>query len=163
MQERVTAAMYGTIDSSFMSGIDPVSGKYYIYNDCIPGGWGGKYDSDGLTCLVELVGNIDDIPIEIAELKHPLRYHRSEVRQDSGGPGRFRGGLGTLREIEVLGEAARCCIQADRSLSAPYGLFGGQSGARTRYSIVRRDETVDVIGGVRPDGTHVSAKRPVWV
>jgi N-methylhydantoinase B len=163
LPERVTAAHYGTIDSSFMSGMDPRTGKYYIYNDCIPGGWGAKHDSDGLTCMIELVGNIDDIPIEIAELKHPLRYRRSELRTDSGGAGKFRGGLGTLREIEVLGDAARCCIQADRTASAPYGLFGGKSGARTRYSVVRPDGQVDVIGGIRPDGSHVSAKRPVWV
>ena len=63
----------------------------------------------------------------------------------------------------VLEGAARCCIQADRTISAPYGLFGGKSAARTRYSIVRRDGQVDVIGGTRADGSHASAKRAVWV
>jgi N-methylhydantoinase B len=157
--ERVTAALYGTIDSSFLSGTDPATGLSYIYNDWIPGGWGGKYNADGVSCMIELCGNTDDIPIEIAELKYPLRYRRSELRRDSGGPGRFRGGLGTLREIEVLSGNARASIQADRTLTQPWGLFGGLGGAQTRYSVVRRDGAVDVVGGIRPDGTHVSAKR----
>jgi N-methylhydantoinase B len=156
---RVTGALYGTIDTSFMSGLDPETGKYYIYNDWIPGGWGGKYDSDGISCMIELCGNTDDIPIEVAELKYPLRYQRSELRVDSGGTGKYRGGLGTLREIQVLRGKARASTQADRTKTPPFGVFGGGPAATTRYSKVHKDGSVEVLGGKRPDGTYGSAKR----
>jgi N-methylhydantoinase B len=157
--ERVLGALYGTINSSFLSGVDPKTGDHYIFNDWIPGGWGGAVDHDGVSCMIELCGNTDDIPIEIVELKYPLRYRKSELIPDSGGPGRFRGGLGTERIIEVLSDGARASIQADRTFTRPWGVFGGAGGANTRYSIVRTDGSVDVVGGRRPDGTHVSAKR----
>jgi len=92
------------------------------------------------------VGNTDDIPIEIIELKYPLRYHRSELIANSGGPGRFRGGLGTMREVEVLSDGARASIQADRTVTKPWGtvrrrrrqehaLLGRRAGtARSRSS-----------------------------
>jgi N-methylhydantoinase B len=159
MPERVIGALYGTINSSFLSGHDPKTGDHYIYNDWIPGGWGGAVDHDGVSCMIELCGNTDDIPIEIVELKYPLRYHRSELIPDSGGPGRFRGGLGTERIIEVLSDGARASIQADRTETKPWGQFGGGGGANTRYSVVRANGDIDVVGGRRPDGTVVSAKR----
>jgi N-methylhydantoinase B len=157
--ERVIGAMYGTINSSFISGPDPETGDHFIFNDWIPGGWGAAHDHDGVSCMMELCGNTDDIPIEIIELKYPLRYHRSELIADSGGPGRYRGGLGTLREVEVLCDGARASIQADRTVTKPWGLFGGQGGQNTRYSVVGADGEVTVVGGRRPDGTTVSAKR----
>lgn len=159
MPERVTGALYGTIDSSFLSGTDPVTGKHFIFNDWIPGGWGGCCDHDGVSCMIEICGNTDDIPIEITELKYPLRYRRSELITDSSGPGRYRGGMGTTREIEVLSGTARASIQADRTITQPWGVFGGLGGSNTRYSVVRRDGTVEVVGGRRPDGTYLSAKR----
>jgi N-methylhydantoinase B len=112
-----------------------------------------------VSCMMELCGNTDDIPIEIIELKYPLRYHRSELIADSGGPGRYRGGLGTMREVEVLSDGARASIQADRTVTKPWGLFGGGGGQNTRYSVVAPDGEVTVVGGRRPDGTYVSAKR----
>ena len=157
--ERVLGALYGTINSSFLSGIDPATGDHYIFNDWIPGGWGGAVDHDGVSCMIELCGNTDDIPIEIAELKYPLRYHRSELIPDSGGPGRFRGGLGTERIIEVLSDRARASIQADRTITRPWGVFGGAGGANTRYSVVREGGAIEVVGGRRDDGSCVSAKR----
>lgn len=157
MPEKVIGAPYGTIDTSFMSGIR--NGHHWIYNDWIPGGWGGRFDSDGISCMIELIGNTDDIPIEVAELKYPLRYRRSELRTDSGGPGKYRGGLGTLREIEVTEGTARACIQADRTKTAPWGIFGGMAGARTRYSLVKKDGQVVVMGGIDPQGRALSAKR----
>jgi len=157
--ERVTGALYGTIDTSFISGVDPKTGKYYLYNDWIPGGWGGKVDSDGISCMIELVGNTDDIPVEVAELKYPLRYRHSELRTDSGGIGKFRGGLGTLRQVEVVRGKGRVASQADRTKTAPFGIFGGGPGMRTRYSVVHKDGTVEVYGGKTADGTYGSAKR----
>ncbi len=158
MPQKVIGAPYGTIDTSFMSGLDR-RGKDWIYNDWIPGGWGGRFDSDGISCMIEMIGNTDDIPIEVAELKYPLRYRRSELRTDSGGPGKYRGGLGTLREIEVLEGTARACIQADRTKTAPWGIFGGMPAARTRYSHVKRNGDVEVKGGIDANGQPQSAKK----
>ncbi len=159
MPERVTGAPYGTIDTSFISGTDPETHDYWIYNDWIPGGWGGCHDHDGQNCMIILVANTDDIPIEVCELKYPLRYRWSELIPDSGGPGKFRGGLGVMREVEVLGPEARASIQADRTRTAPWGVFGGGPASRTRYSVIRPDGTQEVIGGIGFDGSYQSAKK----
>jgi N-methylhydantoinase B len=157
--DRVTGASYGTMDTSFLSGTDPTTGEHYIFNDWIPGGWGACHDHDGVNCLIVLCANTDDIPIEITELKYPLRYRFSELITDSGGPGRFRGGLGVAREIEVLSEHAIASLQADRTRTQPWGIFGGSGGRRTRYLVKTGDQGSRVVGGIAPDGSYLSAKR----
>jgi N-methylhydantoinase B len=75
-----------------------------------------------------LYANTRNNPIEDIESHLPLRVTRYELLEDRAGPGRWRGGLGSVREVEFL-DAAGYSLEGDGSVWAPPGLFGGQPGA----------------------------------
>lgn len=77
-------------------------------------------------------------PVEAVEQKYPLRVERTELRVDSGGDGRWRGGLGLLREVRILAPTAQLSVLSEKNLLPPYGVCGGRAGAPNRF-YVRRD------------------------
>ncbi len=158
LPKAVTAASYGTIDTSFFTGKDPVTYRDWLFNDPVPGGYGAGHNHDGESALIGLVANVKDVPIEVVELRYPLRFVRSELRVDSGGVGQHRGGLGVIHEIQILAEEAALTIQADRTRTSPWGLFGGGSGVSTRYTLVRADGSEQLLGGKMGD-RYESAKK----
>jgi N-methylhydantoinase B len=70
--------------------------------------------------------------VEALEISYPLRVERYEIRGNSGGPGRHRGGHGVVRSLTVIGHDARVSLQSDRRRFAPYGLHGGLEGTTGR-------------------------------
>lgn len=160
MPEVVSAAPYGTINTTWITGFRRETRERFLFIDAIPGGWGAKKESDGLPVMIALVGNIDDMPAEIIELKYPIRLLSTELRVDSGGPGRRRGGLGAVRELELLEDDAQLSIQADRAKFAPWGIFGGKEAMRTKYTLVRADGQTELLGGIEGD-RYESPKRTV--
>jgi N-methylhydantoinase B len=78
-------------------------------------------------------------PVEALEYAYPFRVRRYAYRRGSGGNGKFRGGDGLVREIEMLGPA-QITLLADRRIFAPYGLDGGEEGARGRSVLVENGE-----------------------
>jgi N-methylhydantoinase B len=79
------------------------------------------------------------MPAEAVELHFPIRLLRYELRQDTGGPGRRRGGLGTRRDYEVLADSASLSFVADRCIVGANGLAGGQQGGPGAYLVDRGD------------------------
>ncbi|HIC96328.1 TPA: hydantoinase B/oxoprolinase family protein, partial [Candidatus Bipolaricaulota bacterium] len=67
-------------------------------------------------------------PIEALEIAYPLRVERYELRPDSSGAGRWRGGLGIRRDIRVVGHRARLSLLGERRITRPYGVLGGEPG-----------------------------------
>ena len=89
------------------------------------GGWGAKYDEDGMSATVCINdGDTHNSPVEATEAKAPMVLRRRALRQDSGGPGRFRGGLGVVQDVELLAPAM-FQTQTERTLCPPWGLLGG--------------------------------------
>ena len=158
LPKTVTAASYGTIDTTFLTGIDPLTREQWLFNDPVPGGFGAGHDHDGLNCCIGLVANVKDVPVEVVELRYPLRFHRSELRDDSGGTGKNRGGLGAVHEIEILADDVQATIQADRTRTAPWGIFGGGPGAKTKYSLIHEGGYEELIGG-QEGNKYESAKK----
>ena len=78
-------------------------------------------------------------------METPVRLNRVALRPDSGGDGEHRGGLGTIREYEVLVDDVSFTHRGERHYSAPQGLFGGKEAARARSVIHRRDGTREEI------------------
>ena len=156
--EEVTAAPYGTIDTTFLTGTDPDTKEAWLFNDPVPGGYGAGYDHDGESVFIGLVANVKDVPVEVVELRYPLQFVKSELREDSAGEGKHRGGLGAVREIKILSDEAEATIQADRTRTSPWGLFGGGSGSSTRYSLIRPDGSEQLLGGQYGD-EYQSAKK----
>jgi N-methylhydantoinase B len=88
---------------------------------------GARAGRDGISGVAVHVGNSRATPVEILESEFPVRLRRFELLADSGGAGRWRGGLGVVREYEILADA-RFSVRMDRHTISPRGLDGGQPG-----------------------------------
>lgn len=129
--ERVTAASSGTMNVLTVGGIDPRNGQRYAYIEAYGGGQGGMHGQDGMDAVHTTTSNTRNAPAEVIERYYPLRVLRYGLVTGSGGAGRFRGGLGLLREIHFEGDAT-ISIVSDRHRTRPWGLFGGEPGQPAR-------------------------------
>jgi N-methylhydantoinase B len=94
----------------------------------ISGCWGGRPDQDGIEAITNPSQNLSNTPIEVLERQHPVRIEDYALVEDSGGPGRYRGGMGLRRSYRLLADEAILQLRADRLKFAPYGLAGGKPG-----------------------------------
>jgi N-methylhydantoinase B len=135
---RVTAATNGANSAWVFSGVDPHNGRYYVYLETIGGGSGARAAKDGLDGVQVHVTNTSNLPVECLEMEYPLLVEEYSLVEDSGGPGRFRGGRGLRRTIRVLAGEPTFLGTLDRARVAPWGLFGGGPGGRGAL-LLRRD------------------------
>jgi N-methylhydantoinase B len=98
------------------------------------GAVGARHDRDGVSASKVHVANGSLTPIEVLETEFPIRLRRFELVPDSGGAGRYRGGLGYVREYEILGES-RFTTRNGRELTAPAGRDGGLPGTVSRLVV----------------------------
>ncbi len=126
--DRVMAA--GDGGATMLSvGIEERDGAARVMVDFLCSAWGARPSADGLDGASALGANLANVPIEELEALYPLRYRTYGFVADSGGDGRYRGGLASIREFEFVGDRGELSIRSDRRHSPPYGLFGGASGA----------------------------------
>lgn len=124
-------------------GVDPETGRRWILYDLILGGFGGRATKDGAEALCP-VFNCANVPVEVHETNNPVRIHTLSLIQDSAGPGRFRGGCGMRKDIEMLTEGATVVLLGDRHRTAPWGLFGGGEGAKARTVLIRGGQEAEL-------------------
>jgi N-methylhydantoinase B len=122
-----------------IGGIDD-TGKRWIMYDLIFGGYGGRSNKDGVEALAPVM-NCANVPVEVHETNNPVRIHRLQQIPDTCGAGQYRGGCGTRKDVEVLCENATVVLLGDRHETAPYGLFGGKSGATAQTLLIRDGKT----------------------
>lgn len=122
-----------------IAGVDPETGGRWIMYDLILGGFGGRSWKDGAEALCP-VFNCANVPVEVHETNNPVRIHRLQIIPDSGGPGRFRGGCGLRKDVELLAESATAVLLGDRHANPPYGVFGGRPGAVASTLLLRDGE-----------------------
>jgi N-methylhydantoinase B len=113
------------------------NGQHWVYMDIQEGSYGGRFGKDGLDAVDTLYANTRNNPVEDIESHYPLRVTRYELNVDTGGAGRWRGGLGTIREIEFLAPGGMS-LEGDGSVHPPPGLFGGADGTPGRVEINHR-------------------------
>ena len=135
--ERVAACSGGTACNFLFGGVDPVRNEYYTNYHLEACGWGGKATGDGNSAQGVINGNCRNTPVEVFETRYPWRVHSLRLVADSGGAGKYRGGLATERIMEVLAPAIVVSEFADRTESDPWGLFGGKSGGRAATLVKR--------------------------
>jgi N-methylhydantoinase B len=135
LPDRIPAASSGTMNNLTIGGADPRNGQAYAYYETIAGGSGARPGSDGVSGVHTHMTNSLNTPVEALEYAYPFRVRRYAYRVNSGGRGRFQGGEGLTREIELLAPA-QVTILSDRRIFAPYGLNGGSEGALGKNSIV---------------------------
>ena len=143
----IPAASLGTMNNLTIGGVDPVRNLPFAYYETVGGGAGAGPLGDGLSGVHVHMTNTLNTPVEALEYAYPIRVRRYALRRGSGGAGRHRGGEGLVREIEFLCPAT-VTILSERRRTAPYGLHGGDPGARGRNVLVRQGEAQDLPGKV---------------
>ena len=125
MPDRIPAASQGTMNNLAMGARQ--AGHSWDYYETMAGGMGGGPKGAGLSAVQSHMTNTLNTPIEVLEMEFPLRIHRYQVRNASGGEGRNAGGNGLVRDFEFL-EPAMVTLLSERRRHAPWGLAGGQPG-----------------------------------
>ncbi len=135
LPDRIPAASSGTMNNLTIGGIDSRTGQSYAYYETIAGGSGARPNSDGVSGVHTHMTNSLNTPVEALEYAYPFRVRQYSYRANSGGCGKYRGGDGLIREIELLGPA-QVTLLTERRILAPYGLQGGESGAKGRSVLI---------------------------
>jgi len=139
--ERVMASESCTGTNFVFGGNHPDYDEYFACYDIMSGGWGGRYGHDGNDCVIAINGNCRFNPTEVFETRFPLRVEDCELVTDSGGAGKWRGGLGyrrTLLATEVPITGSQC---SDRHEVKPWAIFGGQPGGNGGTLIKKNGST----------------------
>lgn len=141
-----TCAGIGNLKVGTYSGVTD-DDEYWVYMDISSGSYGGRPTKDGLDAVDTLYANTRNNPIEDIESHYPLRVTRYELRENTEGAGKNRGGLGPIRELEFA-SPGRVSIEGDGNKYPPWGFDGGEDG--TTGQIVLDPET--------EGETHLSSK-----
>ncbi len=141
---KVPAASQGTMNNVTIGGALAAGGAFAYY-ETIGGGMGARPDADGPSAVHSHMTNTLNTPVEALEYAYPLRVLRYEVRRGSGGRGKFRGGNGIRRDVQVLTDC-RATLLSERRRRGPYGLAGGEAGLPGENVILRGGEEIPLPG-----------------
>jgi N-methylhydantoinase B len=129
--------------------------RYRVYMEVVGGGWGASQAVDGMDVVDCPLGNCSNVPIEALESDHPyMRVEEYAIRQDSAGAGERRGGHGARRVYRILEDGVTFNTYSDRHRVAPWGLFGGLPGEKSRYTVERGGERIEL-----PSKTNFDLRR----
>ena len=132
--------------------------SHYVYYELLSGTWGARPDRDGNDGLCNPANVASNIPVEQAECEYPVRIDRYGLVCDSGGAGRFRGGMAIEREWTLLSGEAHLAIRSDRRNHLPYGLYGGRpatGSTNVLYSGDGREELPTMISTSMSAGDRI--------
>ncbi len=154
LPDLVPAASQGTMNNITIGGDDPRTGGPFAYYETIAGGMGAAAGVDGPSGVHVHMTNTLNTPAEALEYAYPLRVTRYALRRGSGGAGRWRGGDGVIREVELLADA-QVTILSERRRHTPWGAAGGGPGAAGENWHVRGQGTGvrDQEMGIRRQGS----------
>jgi N-methylhydantoinase B/oxoprolinase/acetone carboxylase alpha subunit len=133
--DRAAAACGGTGCNFLFGGFHPRSGSYYTHYNFEGIGWGGRALTDGNNAVCVPNGNCQNTPVEVFETRFPWLHAEYRLNPDGAGAGSTRGGLGITRVMSVEAEEITCSALFDRAKHAPWGLFGGGEGERSRLLV----------------------------
>ena len=128
LPDRIVAGGAGTSGLVMFSGRRD-DGRPFILYEVHGGGEGASADRDGTNAVRVHMSNVMNTPVEVIESEYPLRVECCELRPDSGGIGRHRGGLGLRRTYRLLCEQGELSTMIERVRVPPWGVFGGGDGA----------------------------------
>ncbi|MBW8269216.1 hydantoinase B/oxoprolinase family protein [Caldovatus aquaticus] len=143
LPERIPAAYYG---GSYVATFQTIAedGHREVLVEIEIGGTGAHPAKDGVSAFSFGMHNNANIPVEMIESQMPLSIPRYGLVPDSGGAGRFRGGLGLVREWRVESPSCLFTANMDRFRFPPYGLAGGRPGRRGRLLLIRDGEATPI-------------------
>jgi N-methylhydantoinase B len=103
--------------------------KRFVFSECVMGTWGATSAHDGQEGVPHMASNQANVPIEMIEADYPIRIEHYGFVPDTGGPGRFRGGLSLAREYRSLADDIYFGVRSDKTVHPPHGLSNGLPGA----------------------------------
>jgi N-methylhydantoinase B len=124
--DRIPAGSEGGATNISIGGVS--GGEPYIFTETVMGAWGGRPDRDGIDGASNLAANQSNQPVEFIESDNPVEILRYGFVANSGGPGRFRGGLAIVREYRLLADEGFLTFRTDRRAHLPFGVRGGKRG-----------------------------------
>ena len=127
LPDRVTADTAGGSTLPTIAGYE--DGKAFVFCETFMGTWGGTSDHDGQSGVAHMGANQSNVSIEMIESEYPIRINEYGMLADTGGAGRYRGGLGLVREYEILSDEAILNVRSDKRRFPPHGLYGGRPGS----------------------------------
>ena len=110
------------------AGADPKTQRYFINYENLAGGQGARCSADGMDVVMINMTNTSNLPVEAMEMEFPLRIERYELVTDSGGPGKYRGGMGIVRDMRLLANNAGVSLRSSRQKFPAPGMAGGLPG-----------------------------------
>jgi N-methylhydantoinase B len=163
---RLSAGSYLSLCVTYIGGTDPANGAPFILVEPHLGGWGATAQADGENALIALTdGETYNYPVELFEAKFPFRINEYGLNiAGSSGQGKHRGGLGIMREYEVLADDAFVFASFGRSVHKPWSINGGGEGSVNAIELIR-DGRIAVRSAApgrqisRPDGRRRRVRR----
>jgi N-methylhydantoinase B len=136
---KVTGDLKGGGNHCYVGGPDPRTGATFIFYEYPAGGTGAFDGGDGNNSVRTWTeSDMTTLqPIEAVEQLYPVLIERTALREDSGGPGRWRGGLGLSREVRIQAAGSRLSVLAEKAVLPPFGVCGGGAGATNRFWVRR--------------------------
>ncbi|MGE0315935.1 MAG: hydantoinase B/oxoprolinase family protein [Lautropia sp.] len=116
-----------------IAGLHEDTGKPYLKTMGFGVGQGARPFADGIDAVYYIAQR--NYPVEFAEANYPIRIRRYAIHRDSGGPGRWRGGCGIVREVQLLGDRATIMLRLTNCIHPPFGMNGGMSGRAGRFTL----------------------------
>ncbi|MEZ5100127.1 MAG: hydantoinase B/oxoprolinase family protein [Thermoleophilia bacterium] len=123
--------------------------RFFLFREVLGGGSGGRWYADG-SDVIHIVPNSRNLPAEFSETRYPIVVEQLALKQDAGGPGERRGGLGYHKRIRAL-QGVKLLSNADRSRMSTYGVNGGTAGGTYGIRVFRTDGTIDEVPGLADD------------
>ena len=114
-------------------------GDWLLCTDGIAVGHGARPFGDGLDAIYQR--HNENYPGEFMEMEYPLRLERYAISTDSGGPGKYRGGCGVIREVRLLADEGTFGLRVENSIFPAWGVAGGMGGGLSR--VVLNPDTPD--------------------
>lgn len=146
MKEKSVAAHYGDAMNIAFSGTNPKTNAQFLNFEATAGGWGGFHENDGQSGLIcNSCGDFKNMPIEVFESKFPMKVTMYGLRDESGGAGYHRGGLGIVRRYEILADESNLYAWFERSKTPAWGLFEGNSGMPPSVVVQRGGDKENIL------------------
>ena len=145
LPEQAVGAANGANVTAVFFGHDPRHDRPYVYLETLGGGFGGRFTKDGKDGVQVHITNTSNLPVEAIEAEYPLLVESYGLIEDSGGAGKYRGGMGIRRVVRPLGHETVFSGMGERFVHHPWGIFGGQQGGTGRFAIQGPGHSVETL------------------
>ncbi len=147
LPDRIPAAHKADMGGYTLFGAHPRTGRRYVCQNIMGGGWGGRPFEDGVSACVSICqGDVKNAPVELQEIYFPLLFECHALRADSGGAGQYRGGLGVEAKIKCF-HNTYVSRNTEMTRCHPWGLWGGQESVSSLTLVEQPDGSIEEVPG----------------